>query len=834
MSNSRANYKDLCLALLRAQSEDEVTSLLSRYGLLDIKHWKVLGDMPNNRAIVNNQSQDPTGALVEKMINSIDAMLTKECFLRGVNPDSSDAPCDMTKAAERFFRVRGGDLANLSRKERTMLAENIQLVATGSKSDPSYLVIDRGEGQTPLRFEETFLSLRKSNKARIPFVQGKFNCGGTGVLPFCGKQAYQLIISRRCPELPSGPSLGGPKDPTHSLWGFTVVRKLLPSQRVFDTATYVYLAPDGQIPAFEADQILALPDVSRDTVGEETETEGNEADGAPSPGGNTPRPYAKPLECGTVIKVYNYRWQARSCATLDARFALERYLYRLSLPFRVVETRPGFEKAHYLATTVAGTAVTIADDRQRGYLESDFPLSGEICPDDIGIIPLCIGLYREQSKTEVEEKAQAKKKRTAKDPRRLAKGLSFTINGQVHCFAGPEFFLTRGLNYEWLKDTLVVAVDCTGIHEDIRDQLIMPSRDRLRKLPEFDTLLEAVVSFLKDCDILRAINDERKLRRVQAALHDEATQDVFQSLVNKDPVFASLFGSGLKLRNPWSKGPEPQPYKGKLPPTFFHFEGGKHETRKSFAIDRTCAVELETDAVNDYFHLPDPNARGALDIQPRCYERWNLLNGHLRVVFRAPSNARVGDTLKVTITVTDPCLSLRGDPPWVNTVHLTFAAGGKEVKSGGEKKKQGGSASLALPDISLVYRDRWVDHGFNERSALRITHEDGNYRFWVNMDNVYLQNELMRRKDPEKEAAKFAYKWGLALIALGMLQELKKQQNEQKETSAEKNSSEEERQESIEEQVGRFSVGVAAVIIPTVMHLMDAMKEERALEEAPG
>ncbi|HZY46790.1 MAG TPA: hypothetical protein VFE96_03230, partial [Candidatus Bathyarchaeia archaeon] len=186
MAMVRLDNKALCIKLLRAESEQEVTDLLSEHGLLDVKHWNVLGDMPNNRAMVNNQQQDPTGALVEKITNSIDAMLTRESFRLGISPESAKAPATMTEAAERFFSIKEGNLENLTSSQLTELAENIQVVATGSKSEPCYLIIDHGEGQTPARFKETFLALVRTNKAKIKFVQGKFNCGGTGVLPFCG------------------------------------------------------------------------------------------------------------------------------------------------------------------------------------------------------------------------------------------------------------------------------------------------------------------------------------------------------------------------------------------------------------------------------------------------------------------------------------------------------------------------------------------------------------------------------------------------------------------------------------------------------------------------
>ena len=810
MASSRLENKALCVKLLRAESEQEVTDLLSEHGLLDVKHWKVLGNMPNNRAMVNNQQQDPTGALVEKITNSIDAMLTRECFRVGISPESPQAPVTMTEAAERFFSIKEGNLANLTSPQLTALAENIQVVATGTKSEPCYLVIDQGEGQTPARFEETFLALISTNKAKIKFVQGKFNCGGTGVLPFCGNQSYELIISRRCPDLPSGPTLPGSKDATHSLWGFTLIRKLPASAGVYDTMTYVYLAPDGQIPSFQSEEIMALPEATREPLGEAPE-DLEDMDEVPVANVRpVPRPYRKGLPSGTVIKLYNYRWKARSLATRDARSELEKYLYRPCLPIRIIEAREGYQ-AHYYATTLSGTAVTIAKDQEKGYLENNFPATGQLHPAGIGLLPISIVLYRERSNDETKK---------AKAPKSLARGLYFTINGQVHFAPGPEFFVTRGLSYGYIKDTLLVTVECTGLPDDLRDQLIMPSRDRLRKIAEFETIVQAIVDDLRDRDVLRTLNDQRGLRKMKEALTQEAFQGVLQSLINKDPVFASLFNVGRGLRNPYTPGKKPpeQPYTGKLPPTYFCFENNKDVIVKSFPIDRSCTVELRTDAVNAYFDLPNPLDRGILGIEPSCYERWHLWNGHLRIVFRAPSNARIGDSLDATITVTDPNRELRGELPWINKVKLIFAEGGKEVKSGSQTRTRREIAEAGLPNVTEIFKDRWSEFSFNERSALHIVKRNDNYDFYVNMDNSYLLNELLHRKGPGKETAKFAYKWGLALIVLGALQNLKGRENnidKESETGEDVTNG-----ATVEEQVCRFSMGVAAVIVPTVMDLL--------------
>jgi hypothetical protein len=523
-----------------------------------------------------------------------------------------------------------------------------------------------------------------------------------------------------------------------------------------------------------------------------------------------PRPYRKGLPFGTVIKLYNYRWKARSLATRDARSELERYLYRPCLPIRIIEAREGYQ-AHYYATTLSGTAVTIAKDQEKGYLEDNFPATGQLHPDGIGLLPISIVLYRERSSDE------AKKTKASKS---LARGLYFTINGQVHFAPGPEFFVTRGLSYGYIKDTLLVVVDCSDLQDDLRDQLIMPSRDRLRKIPEFETILQAVVDDLKDRDVLRALNDQRGLRKMKEALTQEAFQGVLQSLINKDPVFASLFKIGRGLRNPYNPGNKPpqQPYTGKLPPTYFCFENDENVIVKSFSIDRTCTVELETDAINGYFDLPNPLDRGDLGVEPSCYERWHLWNGCLRIVFRAPSNARIGDSLDVTITITDPNRDLRGEPPWVNKVTLVFAEGGKVVKSGSQTRTRREIAEAGLPNVTEIFKNRWSEFDFTEKSALHIVKRNDNYDFYVNMDNVYLHNQLLHRKGTGKETAKFAYKWGLALIALGALRDLNGQ-----ETKTNKESETEEDVPivpTVEEQVSRFSMGVAAVIVPTVMDLL--------------
>ena len=125
----------------------------------------------------------------------------RECFARNLDPRSSLVPRSMSEAAEQFLNVPEGNLAKWSAAQRTELAErNISIIVTGQKpseGNPCVIVVDTGEGQKPEDFKDTLVSLLRSNKTSVPFVQGKFNMGSTGSLTYCSpNKNYQLIASK--------------------------------------------------------------------------------------------------------------------------------------------------------------------------------------------------------------------------------------------------------------------------------------------------------------------------------------------------------------------------------------------------------------------------------------------------------------------------------------------------------------------------------------------------------------------------------------------------------------------------------------------------------------
>lgn len=67
MNDSQA--RDLCLALMNAETEDEVIKLLDGSGFWRNRAcWRFYGDYENNYNTIGNQQSRPDAALIEKLV----------------------------------------------------------------------------------------------------------------------------------------------------------------------------------------------------------------------------------------------------------------------------------------------------------------------------------------------------------------------------------------------------------------------------------------------------------------------------------------------------------------------------------------------------------------------------------------------------------------------------------------------------------------------------------------------------------------------------------------------------------------------------------------------
>ena len=731
-------------SLVQAEDEDTVVHTLeeAEHSLHNDDIWTPLGMNAGNFSVVGNQQENPAAALIEKVVNSIDAVLMAECYKADTDPTSDAAPGSMTAAVERFFGIRDGRLDNLTSKEHTALADRIHVIASGGRRSPCYTIVDKGEGQTPNKFPDTFLSTsRSSPKIKIDFVQGKFNAGGSGSLQFCGKHNLQLIVSRRQPYAPSE------GDDSSDMWGFTVVRRRRPRHGERGSV-FVYLAPGGSVFRFSAPFIQVLP--------------GRSSKNRPAPA------YQGRLEHGTAVKLYNYRWNARGIATLEARRHLERALHVPCLPFRVSETRD--YRANYYETTVVGVwngiRTGLNDGTESPTMEPGFPATMTLTLPEIGRLPVRIGVWK-----------------GAVDKRNFPTGVFFLVNGQVHGqFRGD--FISRQLKFDYIRDHILVSVDCTGIERSVAEDLFMASRDRLRKNEHYEDIQGALRRELGSHQGLRDLNAVRRKERVESAGESStAIVNMVSDLIRADPGLADLFGRGRRVLTAIGPGLV-EPFKGRQFPTYFRLAKAPKDgtLRKPCPVNGTVRLEFETDAENGYFDRG--SSPGELRVEPGTdlIEASHLWNGRFSVRFRVPWDARPGDITPIRFAVTDVERVARG--PFVTTFDLiatpevdrrTLAGNAGRDRDRGSQRDPTGTqnqASLDLPTPIPINRKRWGTVGIDgpyDAFRLKVA-PDGGYDFYVNEDCAWLVTEMADRSN-DAEQVKHWFVWGLALAALGMLRQ---------------------------------------------------------------
>lgn len=762
-----AQAEKLCHELLYAATEAEVLEALDRRHLWASREaWVPFGQMPNNRGVVGNQQSAPVAALVEKLVNSLDSILIAECLKLGIDPTGPDAPQSMSEAVERFFGIREGRLESLDAIPRH-LAERVMLIATGTKEQPSYVVVDDGEGQQPDRFPETFLSLLRENKRRIPFVQGKYNMGGTGVLQFSGEHSFQLIISRRRPDIPADGAAE-----FAGMWGFTLVRRFRPGPDD-PQSTYMYLAPDHQILRFEADSLPLRP-------------------------GPYPAAFETAMASGTCIKLWNYKFPGRlkTLATLDLRYALERALQEPALPLRIMERRPGY-RAHTFDTTMSGLGWVLsnaASDKEPGF-DGGTPLH----VPGVGTVDLDIAVIKQDAdKTE----------------KRYPAGVFFVVNGQLHGQLGIEFFRRRQLKLDYIAESLIVRADCTALPADVREDLFLASRDRMRDIDEKAMLEESISEYLADHGGLAELN----ARRRQAAISKSADEDtvaVLQELVKGDPTLAAIFGSGTKIKIPVGPLPDPVPFEGKRYPTYFRLSkepagGLVRRTPRNW----TVKIECETDASNDYFSPSRPD-RGRIEVAGTpVFKSVHLWNGKAVLRFEIPPTCSVGDRVRADVGVMDES---RVDP-----FSVTFSI---EVEAEQPHQPWGPSNPHlsqvgGIPNVTEVRHLDWSRYDFDEYSAVLLRHGDEEDRvdMFINMDNLYLRNELVKRRTVGEDAVRSWFKYGLIVLCLGMLYRQRQTQSEPPPDDDESEDAE-PRQPDEFAAIAQASKGLAVTVVPLMAQL---------------
>jgi len=728
MSNANQDNWNLCQKLLNADSENEVISTLSKAGYWnDPEAWAIFDENENNFSTIGNQQASPAAALVEKLINSIDAVLTRECQIRGINPESAQAPKSMEDALEEYFNIKNGNLALITPNQRTSLAENIGLIATGQKSKPSYTIFDKGEGQSPNKIPSTFLSLNKSNKLRIHFVQGKFNMGGTGVFRFC-EEVMQLIVSKKHPKIIDK------NDDSSAFWGFTIIRRQNPSEGR-KNSMYTYLAPKGKILKFDSTKIQIS-----------TKVKGTQS--------------IPPLEWGSIIKLYEYGMTPPALCT-NIKFDLYNYISlltpKIGLPVRFYERRQYSGKSQ--EQTMAGLHVRLEDDRNDN-IEDGFPTSAEFNIEGQRF-KASIYVFREGRAEKYREK----------------EGIIFTYNGQSHGSLNNSFFTRSTVGLSYIADSILIIVACDEIDNRTREKLIMNTRDRLSAGAFTRKIEDELEEILKNHSGLRSLQENRRRQAMKARLADsKPLKDVINELLKKSPLLQELFMKGYDISNPFKSKlvGEKEEFIGKKYPSYFKLMKGEEE--KDCHINQRFRVQFETDVVNDYFIRDEYPGRFELVIDGEHAEYvYHLLDGILTLSVTLSSSTKIGNKIKGSACITDETQI----EPFCEEFYRIVKDRIEVAKGDGARKPPAGDGKgqrqvpdrLSLPQIVEVKEEDWATYNFDKYSALMVKSAGtGAYDFYVNVDNVFLKKEIKLNNKIDSAPllqAKFVY--GLVLFGLAII-----------------------------------------------------------------
>ena len=684
--------EQLCLDLLRADTEEQVVGLLTQHGYWDDpKAWRPFGEREDNFSTIGNQSSSADVALVEKLVNSVDAVLMGESWAAGIRPNSAEAPQTIPEAVAQFFfddRSRADTLGRISywsNAERRALSRRITLAATGSRSNPSFTVADNGEGQTPNSMSKTLLSIDQQNKVDVHFVQGKFNMGGTGALRFCGQHNLQLIISRRNPAIRSDEV----QDESFDDWGFTVVRREDPTETK-KVSTYTYLAPQGgRILHFHADSLPLFPDRNK--------------------------PYARQSKWGTAIKLYEYNLPARSHILRrdGLLYRLDLLLPQIALPVRLHECRDyGGGRASF-DTTLNGLGVRLSDDRGKN-LEERFPTSHAFKIDGE---PMTAEVYAF--------------KRGRADTYRKGEGIILSVNGQTHGSLPRRFFARGAVGMGRLEDSILAMVDCSSISGRRREDLFMNSRDRMEQGEFLRAIEKELESILKEHPSLRELRERRRREDVASKLEDSKPfREILQAILNKSPSLAALFGGAGPLSDPFKSRTlkNRDEFSGKKHPTVFRFRNMSYgqELKRTTAANMRSRIAFETDVASNYFtrgqYPGGHELRSRHQVSPNGSVpdyRLNLDSGVATLNLPLPTNAKAGDLFSYELVVHDDTLV----EPFINP--FTILVGPPQNPSGGkgngrkrsDSNKKGDSENLkglAVPIPKLVYERDWPAYWFRQ------------------------------------------------------------------------------------------------------------------------
>lgn len=754
------------MKLLRAESEGEVNDIIaSDPRMSDAKNWHPLDNRESNFNVVTNQASTGSKALTELCTNMVDAYLLKQAYVKELPLNGPGAPQSVLEGVRKLAKITGMQRGRLfevddDRHLREFAEKNLIIGVNGGtqRSKPvCFTFVDTGEGQHGRDFTTTFLSLSSGHKSSIPFVQGKYNMGSSGVLSYCGDQWFKLIISRRYTE--DGP------------WAWTLIRR----RPATGAPIAEYFAPRKRIPGFRVSRLFPLFLGKRQT------------DEFVS------------ITSGSVVKLFNY-FLEESPSFRNIRESLDRNLTSAVLPFRLMDyrykpdpSRGGRRGKGVDERTFCGLEHHLM---KRGNTLDDSEASDDYEPGrevhlqsidhpELGRISISAIVLEEKPPDWL---------RKNRDPARVF----HSVNGQVQ-FKQTRGYLASTCKLPGLMDKIVIIVDSSDLTETAHNDVWKGDRENIRNNRTGQTYMDEVTLAIRASASLKELQ-ERLARRDIDEKVAATTRNILQELVNQNPSIAQLLPDGL-LVSVKSGPPEPEPYEGKYDPTKLELlVRNLRENGVEVSVSRPRRVLFETDVVNDF--LSRASNRGRLDFEPTAGDlararsgfvfRSNLHNGKLAVTITAREGfVAVGDRYEFKAQLSSDSMPFPVSAPFMIKCVDALPTRPPGPRPIGETQSNAPQTKWLTKDGRLVQGDHTVawddiplsdfsehDGGYSEMLSAGDDNQASPIRCYINYDNVHLQTKLIgQRDDMSRKVAVDRYRWAMLLIMMAFEDALKRNTN---------------------------------------------------------
>ncbi|OIO26554.1 hypothetical protein AUJ14_01685, partial [Candidatus Micrarchaeota archaeon CG1_02_55_22] len=608
--------QNLFVKLQRATTVVEVDAALDEFIAAHQTEvsWAPVGARENNRGIIE-VSSDPGRSLVERVTNSIDAVLEAEHDSHKGIPD-----CRTPKeAGTAWLNIPANGLSGMSPAQRQAIANRVvvQLLPGEGKESRVVEIRDTGTGLAPTEMPGTILSLNEGNKMQKHYVSGVYGQGGSSTF---AASRYTLICSR--------------KQGT-SIVGFTVVKYVDLPADTYKIGNYAYL-----------------------TLGEQVlQTELPEAE----------------FLSGTQVKHFGYDLSDYSSPVgANSLYGLlNTVLFDPVIPVWLDNRIHDYRRVIKGSRNALNGAVDAGDDEKRG---PKLAYDVKMFYVDLGEWGR-IGIeYWLLERPDREDGSGNKIPITAfVNPSR---SIILTLNGQNQAELSKTFIKNEA-DLPYLRQRLIAHIACDALTAPAKRALFVSNREAARGGVVLSRIQDEIVKALKTDDELKRLNEiarDNSLSQRDENAEKEMRNEVAKILRLQGFDITEATGGGItgnesptaRVRSGSSGGsrPEVKPLDLREPPTYIKIVWADDKPITFYSEQRRY-VRIETDAGSNY-HDPDnpANSRTNLVVVGQAAKLCGstpLQGGRMRGIIEATTDAKTSDAGIIKVELSRPGLPILSD-----------------------------------------------------------------------------------------------------------------------------------------------------------------------------